>query len=249
MKARKVLLIAGWAHTADDLLPLCSLLSRKYDIQATSTAKLFYTNEPSSHALPSASQYAKALYGLAEKTEESPIIVAWSMGALVAIEAVTKLKLSVSRLILVNGTARFCADKDYPHGLPEQNLRAMIAGLTRKPKELLTAFFSDAIFPETDRSHEIEKRTLTALSLPDEILKDGLSYLRHTDLRQALSKINIPTLIIHGRQDKIIPSSAGEFLNSYISDSHLVIHEKTGHSLILDQPTMIAEDIRTFMEK
>ncbi|OGV66443.1 MAG: hypothetical protein A2283_06910 [Lentisphaerae bacterium RIFOXYA12_FULL_48_11] len=250
MKARRILLIAGWAHTAENLSPLCSLLSGKYDVQVTSTAKLLCASDPSLQTLPPASQYAKALYGLIGKTtNEAPVIVAWSMGALVAIEAIARLGLAASQLIIINGTAKFCADKDYTYGVPEQNIRAMIASLARKPEELLTTFFRDAMFPETGRSQEIERKTRAALSIPLETLKDGLSYLLRTDLRQILPEISVPTLIIHGRQDKIIPFAAGEFLKKNIPGSQMVIHDNTGHSLILDQPAMIVEDIHTYMEK
>jgi len=243
-----LIIVAGWAYSTKDMAPLCAAFSGKYNIQVTSTAKLFSNDDTHRLPLPPASKYAMALYELITKTGKPPVVIAWSMGALVAIETVVKLKPSVSRLVLVNGTSRFCADKDYPHGIPEQNLRAMAAGLANRPEELFTAFFRDAIFPQTGRSQEIEQRTRTALSLPLEALKDGLCYLRRTDMRNALSEINAPTLIIHGSQDKIIPSSSGEFLKSQIQNSHLTLHENTGHCMILDHPAMIAEDIRSFME-
>ena len=249
MSGNRMIIVAGWAHTTEDMAPLCSLLSGKYDIQATSTASLYSTIDPSLDSLPPASQYARALYGLISKAGEPPVIVAWSMGALVAVETIVKLSPRVSRLIIVSGTARFCGSDDYPHGVPEQNLRAMAANLVKQPDEVLTAFFHDAIFPETDRGQKVEKKTRKALSLSIECLRDGLSYLRHTDLRRKLSEIQAPTLIIHGKQDKIIPVSAGEFLNSNIRNSRLVIHEDEGHTLILDHPALIAEDIGTHPKK
>ncbi len=41
--------------------------------------------------------------------------------------------------------------------------------------------------------------------------------------------INVPTLIVWGRQDKVIPLSIGEKLNQAIPDSRLVIIEQAGH--------------------
>ena len=246
--SNRMIIVAGWAHTAEDLSPLCSLLSRKYDIQATSIARLFSTPDTGFQSLPVASQYAKALYGLISRSNEPPVLVAWSMGALVAIETIVKLSVKISRLVIVSGTPRFCAGDDYLHGLPEQNLRVMTANIMKRPDDVLTAFFHDTIFPETDNAQIVEKKTRRALSLSTDSLRDGLSYLRQTDLRRELPKLHIPTLIIHGRQDKIIPFSAGEFLKNNIADSNLEIHDNTGHALILDHPALIAEDISTFME-
>lgn len=244
----RIIIIAGWAHAAEDLSALCSLLSAKYDVQATSTARLFSKVDPGLQSLPPASHYAKALSGIISRSKEPLTLVAWSMGAIVAIEAITKFSLKIRNLVLVNGTARFCAAADYPHGIPEKNLRAMTTGLTKRPDEILTSFFHDAIFPETDKTQIVEKKTRRALSQSIDCLRDGLVYLRRTDLRCELPKINTSTLIVHGNQDRIIPVSAGKFLHDNIADSHLVTHDNAGHTLMLDHPTMIAEDIRTFVE-
>jgi len=249
VNSNRMIIIAGWAHTPEDLSPLCALLSPKYDIQVTSTAKLFSTTDPAFQSLPPASQYAKALYGLVSKHKEPQVIVAWSMGALVAIEAVSKLSPTISRLILISGTARFCADADYPHGISEQNIRAMSASLQKRPEEILSGFFRDSMFPETDATQKIERKTRKALSLTPACLNDGLTYLRKNDLRNVLPGIHVPTLVIHGAQDKIIPVSASEFLAKNIPSSRLIVHQDTGHTLILDRPALIAEDIRTFMEE
>jgi pimeloyl-[acyl-carrier protein] methyl ester esterase len=244
----RIIIIAGWAHGTESLSALCSLLAARYSVKATSTAKLFSARHANVRALPSVSQYATTLYEMISKSEEPPILIAWSMGAIVAIETIAKLSPEISRLILVSGTARFYSDVDYQHGVPEKNLRAMALSLASNPDETLTSFLRDAAFPKLESQSEIEKRSRKALSFPADCLNDGLAYLRHTDLRRELPKIQVPTLILHGRQDKIIPSSAGEFLRDNIPGSNLIIHDNTGHSMLLDQPVLIAENMRQFLE-
>ncbi|MDD4870691.1 MAG: alpha/beta fold hydrolase [Kiritimatiellae bacterium] len=244
----RMIIITGWAHTAEDLSPLCSLLSPKYDIQTISTGKLFSMADINSQSLPPVSHYAKALQGLISRSSEPSVIVAWSMGALIAMEAITSLSLQINKLIIVSGTARFCASEDYPRGVPESNLRAMTVNITKKTDETLASFFRDAMFPETNNRQIVEQKIQRAMPLTIDCLRDGLVYLRQADLHLELSKIRVPTLIIHGREDKIIPVSAGEFLASNISNSRLVVHNDTGHTLILDHPALIAEDILSFVE-
>lgn len=249
MSNGRLIIIAGWAHSAEDLSPLCSTLSSRFDVQATSAAKLYSTVDPALQSLPPVSQYAKALYAMLSKSKGPATILAWSMGSLIAIEAITKLEAKVSRLIIVSGTARFCTKDDYPHGVPEANLRAMTGNLANRPDEVLTTFFHDSMFPETDTGKLVEKKTRKALSLTVDCLQDGLVYLRKTDMRRELPRIQAPTLVVHGKQDKIIPASAGAFLAQNIPSAHLVIHENTGHTMILDRPGLIAEDIRSFVEE
>jgi pimeloyl-ACP methyl ester carboxylesterase len=59
--------------------------------------------------------------------------------------------------------------------------------------------------------------------------------LRDTDLRGDLAKIKIPTLIMHGKKDKICSFDLAGQMKAGISDSHLVAFENSGHSLFLEE--------------
>ena len=53
--------------------------------------------------------------------------------------------------------------------------------------------------------------------------------MQKIDLRKTLKRINIPTLVIHGEDDKIIPVEAGEYLAQNISCAKMVKMAETGH--------------------
>jgi pimeloyl-ACP methyl ester carboxylesterase len=59
--------------------------------------------------------------------------------------------------------------------------------------------------------------------------------LRDTDLRGDLAKIKIPTLIMHGKKDKICSFDLAGQMKDGISDSHVVAFENSGHSLFLEE--------------
>ena len=59
--------------------------------------------------------------------------------------------------------------------------------------------------------------------------------LRDTDLRRDLAKIKIPTLIMHGKKDKICSFDLAEQMKSGIANSHIVAFENSGHSLLLEE--------------
>jgi pimeloyl-ACP methyl ester carboxylesterase len=59
--------------------------------------------------------------------------------------------------------------------------------------------------------------------------------LRDTDLRKDLEKIKIPTLILHGKKDKICSFDLAEQMKAGISDSQLIPFENSGHSLFLEE--------------
>ena len=62
-----------------------------------------------------------------------------------------------------------------------------------------------------------------------------------------LGKIFVPTLILWGAQDELIPVEAGHKLNSLIRNSKLVIFDNCGHLLQEEMPARAADEINNFI--
>ena len=62
-----------------------------------------------------------------------------------------------------------------------------------------------------------------------------------------LKKIQAPTLIIHGREDNIIPFKSSINLDQYIQNSQLMIYPKIGHLPMYETPARVADDIKNFL--
>jgi pimeloyl-ACP methyl ester carboxylesterase len=63
-----------------------------------------------------------------------------------------------------------------------------------------------------------------------------------------LDKINVPTLILWGSQDQLIPLAAGRKLNSLIKDSSLVIFDNCGHLPQEEMPARVIEEITQYIK-
>lgn len=59
--------------------------------------------------------------------------------------------------------------------------------------------------------------------------------LRDENLHADLSKIKVPTLIIHGIHDKVIPFAQAEELNQKIRDSQLIPFQYSGHGTFWEE--------------
>lgn len=59
--------------------------------------------------------------------------------------------------------------------------------------------------------------------------------LRDTDLRNDLTKINIPTLIMHGKKDKICSFEMAGQLKKCLTNARIVSFENSGHALFLEE--------------
>lgn len=59
------------------------------------------------------------------------------------------------------------------------------------------------------------------------------------DVREQISRITVPTLVICGRQDKMTPVKYSEYLVQHIRSARLVVLENAGHMAMLEQPTAL----------
>ena len=78
----------------------------------------------------------------------------------------------------------------------------------------------------------------------------GLEYWTGEDrfMRANLPKLSVPTLVIWGRQDKLIPVEAADIIKTAIPGAQVVIYDDGGHILQEDLPERSAADVRAFLK-
>lgn len=67
------------------------------------------------------------------------------------------------------------------------------------------------------------------------------------DLKPKLGEIRVPTLIVVGRHDWIVPVACSELLHRLIPGSQLEIFEQSGHSPQLEEPERFQALVRAFL--
>jgi proline iminopeptidase len=72
-------------------------------------------------------------------------------------------------------------------------------------------------------------------------------FLRSFDLRPELARVTAPTLILGGRLDWICPPEFSEEIHALIRGSHLVIVEESSHSMRVDAPEQLFDEILRFV--
>jgi non-heme chloroperoxidase len=63
-----------------------------------------------------------------------------------------------------------------------------------------------------------------------------------------LVSIKVPTLIIHGIHDQVVPFELGEIQNQMISTSKFVPFDYSGHGAFYDQKELFNETLMQFVE-
>jgi pimeloyl-[acyl-carrier protein] methyl ester esterase len=255
VKALPLILIAGWGHTGETMLRLKEAMDG-HSIQVTSTGELWQT--PSSGALPhqpGLSRYAVGLHNLLATFGGRVGVVGWSMGGIVALETAREYPGLLQRLVIISGTARFSAGNDElptlssveGPGVRASVLRAMSLGLRRTPDNVLAAYYAKVHAPQGVPVTADAPRNLAIAQLDRSELIQGLDYLQRMDLRDGLKQLSLPTLVVHGREDRIVPWQAGEWLSCALPVSHWRCYEKYGHALPIQAPLLLAADIRAFL--
>lgn len=64
-----------------------------------------------------------------------------------------------------------------------------------------------------------------------------------------LSFINIPTLIVNGDKDMMVPTSNSYYMHDKIKGSHLIIYPDSGHGSIFQYAEKFAGDLLEFIKK
>ncbi len=216
-----LVIISGWAHGIDAVRPMGDRLEEHYDVRLLTGAEVLRDR-----AIP-----------------EADYIVTGSMGGLLAME---RLPTSCKKLVLISSTAKFCAADGYPQGTPEKILRRMIAQLKRNPEAVLDEFFKNVHHPfrESRKVMALRKNVPTDL---DELVA-GLEYLLQSDMRDKVPSVNIPVLLLHGTEDRIIPAGASEWLHARLPDSTLKIIEGDGHALPAHHFETVMKTMMTFLK-
>ena len=150
--------------------------------------------------------------------------------------------------MVIGATPRFCSEEEYPWGVATRNVRAMIMEIRKNSRLVLDHFFEDVTWPAVESESCRNKKVNAACNIGIEHLVHGLEYLRKVDLRDRLKGIEIPILIIHGREDRVVPWQAGAWMNRLLPDSRIIIHEGVGHDVPGQQPVVVSCQIQTFLE-
>jgi len=74
-------------------------------------------------------------------------------------------------------------------------------------------------------------------------------FLQPGEYFRALSRVECPTLLIHGAADDIIPVRAAASLQRVIKDSRMVVLERAGHFSMQDSPRRFLEEARRFLDQ
>jgi len=179
------------------------------------------------------------LFAVMDKMEiEKCVLAAESAGGIVALTAALQQPQRFDGLVLVDVLT---------HNENSKSDLAFINGLKTNYKQTV-GYFVDSCVPESEpNSAELRawgrKIILRASS---ESAVRLLEITHGIDLRPQVTQINIPTLIIHGDLDALVPLSNSEWLASQIPNSRLHTVKGAGHVPTVTRGKEVSDQINLF---
>jgi pimeloyl-ACP methyl ester carboxylesterase len=166
------------------------------------------------------------------------VLGGFSMGGAIAVRyASVDDGARISKLALFSAAAPIWTQrKDFPYNLPKSAVDDLVELNYQDRPKLLSDFAKIFSATETSLNEGIGSwLNGMCLSASSHATAQCLIALRDTDLRSDLVKITIPTVIMHGKKDKICSFDLAEQMKAGISNSHIVAFENSGHSLFLEE--------------
>lgn len=191
----------------------------------------------------------------ASKQQGAPIsLVGWSLGSLVALDLAARFPEIVDRLILFSATSCFTVQDNYKDGWDPRIIRRMQRRLQQDPQATLNDFYSRMFSSADQKMIAQEKVPFKGNEDSVDSLLFGLNFLKETDYRDRLMKINKPIHLIHGEEDVICPLGASQWIANHTEGSvslkclpkvgHLPFHIRTSQCSKLIQ-TFVTMNVRT----
>lgn len=259
MGRRNIVLIHGWASDESVWQEARRYLEPRY--------RLHTLNLSLAESLTS---YRDAVLDLiAQNGLTKVILLGWSLGSLVAIQVASRVSSIVDGLVLVSGTSRFAGEQSQvplkktsdkeatlagtpdPVTMPASLVRKMKKRLRQNPEQTLTDFYQ-LMFSAAERARGVAggimDRHLRWGRVWDQAeAQAGLDFLLQADLRSELSRLNCPTLLLHGAEDKICPLQGARFMQGQLPLAQLISYPGVGHVPFLTNPVDFYCDLEAWL--
>ncbi|MDD4929456.1 MAG: alpha/beta fold hydrolase [Gallionella sp.] len=211
--------------------------------------------EPHTHHLPLATDYShldSIVDQLAAQFTGQLAVCGWSLGGQVALRWAMRHPAQVTRLIAVSSTPCFVQRVDWPCAMAADTLADFSAALQQDYLLTLRRFLALQV-RGSERERELLaglRKLLQSRGEPDlAALQSGLEILREVDLRDELSQISQPALVIAGVRDTLTPLTASQYMAACLPAAQLVEIAGAAHAPFLSHPDTFVKHVVDFLHE
>lgn len=249
-----VVLLHGWACHAGYFAPQIGGLAGRFRIVAPDLRGHRHSHRPGD--APDLATLADDLRALLDRLQPpAPVLVGWSMGALVAFEFVRRFGVGgIAGLVVVDMTPRVVNDAGWNLGLiggygaaqAERAPELIRQDWPRWVEAFLPSVFADGHEPEPDLLAWIgvEMRGCD----PDTMASLWWA-IATADYRDCVRSITAPTLVLRGGGSRLYGPATAAWLGAAIAGAQLATVSGAGHAPHLEQPADFNRLIAGFVDR
>jgi pimeloyl-[acyl-carrier protein] methyl ester esterase len=189
---------------------------------------------------------APLLPGPASAGREPVVLVGWSLGGMLALEAAIASPDRVRGLLLVGTTPSFCVRTGFPHAVEAKAVRSLSVALRRDGRGAVARFLRECAAPLAPLPASAGQVSCTAADV--DLLLAGLEYLRRRDLRARCPELRAPCRVLHGGEDRVVPVEAGAWLARSLPGAAFTESPGYGHDLPLRRPDLVLRELEKLVE-
>lgn len=195
---------------------------------------------------PSVELAANDLFAVLDHAEvEKAWIHGNHAGVLVAIAAATARPERVHGLLLANGWARLLIADDIPWGITKEFSDALIR---EHGRQFGTGMFAPLMAPSRSGDPEAEQlfvKMERGSSRSQAMLLTTM--VQEADVRSLLPKVSVPTIVVHVRDNALVPVQHGRYLAAHIPGAKYVELDGTDHVFIFENTDEVMDEFESFV--
>jgi len=176
-------------------------------------------------------------------------VLGLSMGGMIAQELVLNYPEKVKKVVLCSthcGGAKSVLPSDEVMGMLTADVSALALSAEEVARMTVPLLFTEEFIKNNADLKELMVRQILKNPISNEAFMRQVSAINKFDTCDRLSQIKTPTLILHGKQDIIIPPENGSILGKAIPGSRLVSFENCAHGLI-EETEAVLDTILEFL--
>ena len=174
----------------------------------------------------------------------------WSLGGSIALHAASKHPERIPALAMLCATPKFVVADDWPQGMPRQVFEGFATGLRDDWRGTIDRFIALEAFGSDQMRVELRMLRDAVLARGEpatHVLGEGLRTLEDSDLRDVLPTLNVPSLWISGRRDRLVNPQAMEVSAALAPGARYVQVEHAGHAPFLTHADEVADALLKFL--